>query len=56
MYPKTLAGLVTCYEAAIPFFRNTAVSDMVFSVAFFGLPALKDVLSEGGAGDHPAAV
>ncbi len=56
MYPKTLAGLVTCYELAVPFFRNTAVSDMVFSLAFFGLPALKTVLSEGGAGDHPAAV
>jgi hypothetical protein len=55
MYPKTLAGLVTCYEAAIPFFRNTAVSDMVFSLAFFAVPALQAMLSDGGAGDHSAA-
>jgi len=56
MYPGTLAGLVTCYDLAIPFFRNTAVSDMVFSLAFFGIPALQAALAERGAGDHPAAV
>ena len=38
MYPKTGAGLVACYVAAIPFFRNTLVSDMVFSAVLFGLP------------------
>jgi len=36
MYPATWQGLITCYVAAIPFFRNTAVSDLLFSVAFFG--------------------
>jgi hypothetical protein len=36
MYPATWHGLVTCYIAAIPFFRNTAVSDLLFSAAFFG--------------------
>jgi hypothetical protein len=56
MYPKTLAGLVTCYELAVPFFRNTAVSDMLFSLAFFAVPALQSSLAERGAGDHPAAV
>lgn len=56
MYPKTLAGLAMCYELAVPFFRNTAVSDMVFSLAFFGLPALKTTLSEDGAGDRTAAI
>ena len=36
MYPKTLAGLAECYTMAIPFFRNTAVSDLLFAGAFFG--------------------
>ena len=36
MYPATLQGLATCYIAAVPFFRNTAVSDLLFSAAFFG--------------------
>ncbi len=55
MYPKTLTGLAACYEAAIPFFRNTAVSDMVFSLAFFTIPALQAMLAERGAGNHPTA-
>ncbi len=37
MYPATWQGLAACYVAAIPFFRNTALSDMVFSCAFFGI-------------------
>jgi len=36
MYPATWQGLMTCYIAAIPFFRNTVVSDLLFSAAFFG--------------------
>jgi hypothetical protein len=40
MYPKTLAGLAECYTMAIPFFRNTVASDLLFSGAFFGLAAL----------------
>jgi hypothetical protein len=57
MYPRTLAGLVMCYEAAIPFFRGTAASDLFFSVAMFGIPALQQALSERlrRAGNHPAA-
>lgn len=45
MYPRTIAGLVACYEAAIPFFRGTAVSDMFFTLAMFGLPALQQALA-----------
>lgn len=40
MYPKTLAGLTTCYSMAVPFFRNTVASDLLFAGAFFGLAAL----------------
>jgi len=35
-YPKTLAGLATCYVAAIPFFQNTLAGDLVFSALLFG--------------------
>jgi hypothetical protein len=40
MYPKTLPGLAECYAMAIPFFRNTVVSDLLFAGAFFGIAAL----------------
>ena len=36
LFPETRLGRVTCYIAAVPFFRNTAVSDLLFSAAFFG--------------------
>ncbi len=37
MYPKTLAGLATCYVAALPFFRNSLTSELCFSLLLFGL-------------------
>jgi hypothetical protein len=57
MYPRTLSGLMTCYVAAIPFFRGTAVSDLFFSLVMFGLPALHQALAErtGSAGNNTAA-
>lgn len=36
MYPKTPEGLLACFTAAIPFFRNTMVGDMFYSAVFFG--------------------
>src|ERR1700686_680490 len=30
MYPMTRAGLATCYEAAVPFFRHTLEGDLLF--------------------------
>jgi len=56
MYPRSLAGLAACYEAAIPFFRGTAVSDMFFSLVFFGIPALQAALAERSTGNPPAKV
>jgi hypothetical protein len=58
MYPRTLAGLIACYEAAIPFFRGTAVSDMFFSLAMFSIPALQHAIAGRleSTGDHTAAV
>ena len=40
MYPKTLAGLMTCYAAALPFFRRGVAGDMVFTAVMFGVPAV----------------
>ncbi|HYX70695.1 MAG TPA: DUF6580 family putative transport protein [Terriglobales bacterium] len=37
-YPKTIPGLAACYVAAIPFFRNQFVSDMVFTAVIFAIP------------------
>jgi len=39
-YPRTWAGLVECYTAALPFFRNTFASDVLYSAALFGGHAL----------------
>lgn len=36
LYARSLSGLMDCYVAAIPFFRNTFLSDVTFAVAFFG--------------------
>jgi hypothetical protein len=36
LYPLTIDGLVTCYIAAIPFFKNTLFSDLTFSILLFG--------------------
>jgi hypothetical protein len=35
-YPRTLAGLETCFVAAIPFFQNTLAGDLFFAALLFG--------------------
>ena len=40
MYPLTLAGLVACYEMALPFFRNTFFGDFLYGWLLFGAYAL----------------
>ncbi|MDE3068901.1 MAG: hypothetical protein KGJ60_15315 [Verrucomicrobiota bacterium] len=42
LYPKTLAGLAECFVAAIPFFWNTLVSDLLYSALLFGGLALAE--------------
>jgi len=37
MYEHSSAGLMTCYVAAIPFFQNTLLGDLVYSTALFGV-------------------
>jgi uncharacterized protein DUF6580 len=38
-YPRTAAGLATCYVAAIPFFGWTLTSDILYTAVLFGLYA-----------------
>ena len=41
MYPQNLSGLLQAYTAGIPFFRNTLVSNLVFTaVGFYALKQL----------------
>lgn len=37
MYPPTWDGLVMCYVAALPFFRNSLISSLLFSGFLFGV-------------------
>ena len=36
-YPHTVPGLLACYVAGIPYFGNTLASDLIYSLAMFGL-------------------
>ena len=40
MYPHSIAGLATCYAAALPFYRNDVVSTALVLGLAFGLPVL----------------
>jgi hypothetical protein len=58
MYARTWAGLLTCYDAAIPFFRHTFEGDLLFTAAMFATPVLLHSLSGvlNKEGDHTAAI
>lgn len=57
LYPRTSEGLVRCYIAAIPFFRNTLAGDAFYTVVLFGgfalaqslLPALREPVATAPA-------
>jgi hypothetical protein len=36
MYPLDAAGLTKCYVAALPFFQNTLIGDLLWTAALFG--------------------
>jgi hypothetical protein len=54
-YAKNLSGLIECYVKAIPFFRNGIISDVVFSLVFFGIGALAAQALEAFEGKSAAA-
>jgi len=35
-YPRTVAGLVACYAAGLPYFGNTLAGDALYAAALFG--------------------
>lgn len=39
-YPADLSGLFMCYEMALPFYRGTILSDLMFTGAFFAAHAV----------------
>lgn len=45
MYPKTIAGLTTCYVAGLPFFRRGLEGDLLFTSVMFGLPVVAGALA-----------
>ncbi len=49
MYPKTWTGLLECYTAGIPFFRNTLFGDLFYVAILFGIFELLGYLVR-----HPA--
>jgi hypothetical protein len=42
MYPRTGEGLVLCYTAAVPFFRNALFGDAFYATVLFGVWALAE--------------
>jgi hypothetical protein len=36
MYPKNFSGLIACYAAGLPFFKNTVMGDLVYTGVLFG--------------------
>ncbi len=37
MYPKDFSGLMICYTAGLPFFKNTLLGDLVYTGILFGV-------------------
>ena len=36
IYPKNIGGLIECYTLALPFFRNSILSNLLFTIVLFG--------------------
>src|SRR5215472_9138148 len=49
MYPHTLGGLMACYAAAIPFYRNDLLSTAIVAGLAFGVPVLVRRMSRAHA-------
>jgi hypothetical protein len=54
LYPHTLAGLVDCYVAALPFLLNDLLSTMIGAAVLFGAPVLAARLLHSEAGQRVA--
>jgi hypothetical protein len=49
IYAKTLAGLVQCYVMAIPFFRGTFASDLIYTPLLFSVPYALSLMEKKSA-------
>jgi hypothetical protein len=49
MYPRTWTGLMTCYAAGIPFYRNDLLSTAIVAGLAFGVPVLVRRMSRAHA-------
>lgn len=49
-YPKSLAGLLACYAAGVPFFWNTLAGDVLYATLLFGGYALAERLIARSSG------
>lgn len=55
MYPLSFAGILECYVAAIPFFRQSLAGDLLYTLVFFGgfaliqsrVPVLRPAVQSG---------
>ena len=56
MYPRTMSGLATAYVAAIPFFRNQMLADLLLAGVLFAIGALIDRREEKPAPGRVRAV
>lgn len=54
-YPTTGSGLVSCYEAGLPFFRYTLASNVLFAALFYGTHALLARRADTGVSPMPAS-
>jgi hypothetical protein len=54
LYTKTFGGLMDCYVAGLPFLRNTAAGDLLYTGLFFGLYALVVHLPQREKASQPA--
>jgi len=51
MYSHTVSGLITCYAAGLPFYRNDLLSTTIVAGLAFGVPVLvRKLRSERSAG------
>jgi hypothetical protein len=55
MYPHTSAGLVACYAAAIPFYRNDLISTTLVAGLAFGVPVLLRRMNHSAAAQAASA-
>ncbi|MBI4428717.1 MAG: hypothetical protein HY562_06325, partial [Ignavibacteriales bacterium] len=50
IYPRSIAGILECYIAAVPFFQNTVLGDVLYTGVMFGILELVNKLVPVTAG------